>query len=181
MTALPAQLTPGTYTADLTHTTAAFTVRHAGISKVRGTLAVTSAVVTIGDEIESSAVAATLDAASVNTGNPDRDAHLRTADFWDTEKNPAWTFTSTSVAAADDDLVVTGDLSINGVTRSVTLRTEFTGTAVDPYGNTRAGFEATTEISRKDYGLTYNAILEGGGVLISDTVKISLDVSAIKG
>lgn len=181
MTALPTGLAAGTYTADPTHTSATFTVRHAGISKVRGSLAVPTAVVTVGEDIESSSVSAELDAASINTGNPDRDGHLKSADFWDVEKNPVWTFTSTSVAASGDDFAVTGDLTINGVTRSVVLATEFIGIATDPFGNSRAGFEAKTEISRKDFGLTYNAALETGGVLISDTVKIAIDISAIKG
>lgn len=180
MTALPTGLAAGTYTADPTHTSATFTVRHAGISKVRGSLAVPTAVVTVGEDIESSSVSAELDAASINTGNPDRDAHLKSADFWDVEKNPVWTFTSTSVAAHGDDFAVSGHLTINGVTQPVVLATEFVGMATDPYGNLRAGFEAKTEISRKDFGLTYNAALETGGVLISDTVKIAIDISAIK-
>ncbi|PFG34142.1 YceI family protein [Sanguibacter antarcticus] len=181
MTALPTGLTAGTYTADPTHTSATFTVRHAGISKVRGSLAVSTAVLTVGADIETSSVTATLDAASISTGNDDRDNHLKSADFWDVEKNPVWTFVSTSAAASGDDFAVTGDLTINGVTRSVVLTTEFVGIATDPYGNHRAGFEAKTEISRKDFGLTYNAALEAGGVLIGDTVKIAIDISAIKG
>jgi len=180
MTALPNGLVAGTYNADPSHSTAAFVVRHAGISKVRGTLGLNSATITIGEDVESSTVVAELDATAVSTGSPDRDAHLTSADFWDAEKNPTWTFTSTSVSSDGDDFVVTGDLTINGVTKSVELETEFDGTAVDAYGNPRAGFEAKTEISRKDFGLTWNVALEAGGVLVSDKVKISLDISAIK-
>jgi polyisoprenoid-binding protein YceI len=180
MTALPTGLVTGTYTVDPTHTSASFTVRHAGISKVRGTLAVVSGSLVVGESIEDSSVSAEIDAASVSTGNPDRDAHLTSADFWDAEKNPVWTFAATSVAADGDDFAVTGDLTINGVTRSVVLLTEFAGIATDPFGNSRAGFEASTEISRKDFDLTWNAALETGGVLVGDKVKIELDISAIK-
>jgi len=180
MTALPEGLTAGTYTIDPSHSSATFIVRHAGISKVRGAVDITSGTITVGDDVESSSVTAELDAASVNTGSPDRDAHLKTADFWDVEKNPTWTFTSTGAALEDGDFVVTGDLTINGVTRSVKLVTEATGSAVDAFGNPRTAFEATTEFSRKDFGITWNAALEAGGVLVSDKVKVELDISAIK-
>lgn len=180
MTALPTGLLEGTYTVDPTHSSAAFTVRHAGISKVRGTVAITSGTITVGDSVETSSVTAELDATTVDTGNADRDGHLKTADFWDVEKNPTWTFTTTSAAAVDGDFVITGDLTINGVTKSVALVTEYTGSATDAYGNPRAGFEASTEFSRKEFGLTWNAALEAGGVLVSDKVKVDLDLSAIK-
>jgi len=179
-TSLPAGLVPGTYAIDGSHSTASFTVRHAGIAKVRGTIGITSGTVTIGDDVESSAVTAELDAASVNTGDATRDGHLKSADFWSAEEKPVWTFTSTSVRADGDDFVITGDLTINGVTNAVELETEFAGAATDPFGNARVGFESQLEISRKDYGLTWNAALETGGVLVGDKVKISLDISAIK-
>jgi polyisoprenoid-binding protein YceI len=179
-TTLPTGLAAGTYNADPSHSTAGFVVRHAGISKVRGTLAVTSATITVGDDVESSSVVAELDAASVNTGSPDRDAHLTSADFWDAAKNPTWTFTSTSVKADGSDFIVTGDLTINGVTKSVELKTAFDGAAVDAYGNARAGFEAKTEISRKEFGLTWNVALEAGGVVVGDKIKISIDISGIR-
>ena len=178
--ALPTELTAGTWAADPSHTEAGFTVRHAGISKVRGTVAVTSATVTIGADLSASAVTATLDAASVDTRDAKRDGHLKSADFFDVENFPAWTFVSTSVAGAGAEGVVTGDLTIHGVTRQVALATEFNGTATDPYGNLRAGFSASTEISRKDFGLTWNAALEAGGVLVGDKVTINLELSAIK-
>lgn len=176
---LPAGLNAGTYNADTTHTTAAFTVRHAGISKVRGTVPVTSAVITIADSLENSSVTAELDARGVNTGNADRDGHLQSADFFNVEANPTWTFTSTSVAGTPEEFTVTGDLTINGVTKSVELNVEYTGTAVDPFGNTRAAFEGAIEFSRKEFGLTWNAALEAGGVLVSDKVKVELEISAI--
>lgn len=179
MTTLPAGLTTGTHTIDPSHSQSAFSVRHAGISKVRGTIAVTGGTIVVGDDLESSTVTAELDATSVSTGDDKRDGHLRSADFWDAENNPTWTFTSTAVRADGDDYVVEGDLTINGTTRPVELATEFSGTATDPFGNPRVGFEATTKISRKDFGLTWNASLEAGGVLVGDKISITLDVSAI--
>ena len=180
MTALPTGLTTGTWNVDPSHTRAEFTVRHAGISKVRGSVPVTGGSLTVGDELESSSVVVTLDPSGVTTGDDTRDGHLRSADFFDIETFGEWTFSSTSVTASGDGYVVAGDLTIHGVTRPVELTTEFNGQAVDPFGNTRAGFEATVVISRKDFGLTWNAALEAGGVLVGDKVTINLDVSAIK-
>ncbi|ROS76683.1 YceI family protein [Cellulomonas sp. PhB143] len=179
-TTLPGDLTAGTYTIDPTHSLATFSVRHAGISKVRGTLAITSGTIAVGETVETSTVTAELDAASVNTGDTNRDEHLRGADFWDAANKPTWTFTSTAVTADGADFAIAGDLTVNGVTRPVTLATEFTGTATDPFGNPRAGFEASTTISRKDFDLTWNAALEAGGVLVGDKITIALDLSAIK-
>lgn len=180
MTTLPTGLTSGTYTLDPTHSQANFTVRHAGISKVRGSLAVSGGTITVGDEIEASTVQAELDAASVSTGDANRDAHLKSADFWDAESRPTWTFRSTGVAAESGEIAVVGDLTINGVTKPVQLETEFQGSATDPFGNHRVGFEASTQISRKEFGLTWNAALETGGVLVGDKITIALDLSAIK-
>ena len=178
----PAGLTTGTWAIDASHTEAAFTVRHAGISKVRGTVAVTD-----GHRHgrrgpgEHVAVSVTLDPSTVSTGDANRDGHLKSADFFDVEKFGQWTFVSTEVRERRHDYVIAGDLTIHGVTQPVELETEFNGTAVDPFGNTRAGFEASVTISRKDFGLTWNAALEAGGVLVSDKVVIALDVSIIKG
>jgi polyisoprenoid-binding protein YceI len=180
MTALPAGLTTGTYAIDPSHSTASFTVRHAGIAKVRGSIAITAGTITVGDDLESSSVTAQLDAASVNTGDANRDGHLKSADFWHAEERPTWSFTSTAIKSDGDDHIVIGDLTINGVTQQVELPTEFAGTATDPFGNDRAGFEAELEIKRADFGLTWNAALETGGFLVGDKVKIALDVSAIK-
>jgi polyisoprenoid-binding protein YceI len=180
-TALPAGLTAGTWAIDASHTDAAFTVRHAGISKVRGTVAVTAGTVTVGESLEDLAITATLDPSTVTTGDANRDGHLKSGDFFDVEKFGEWTFASTAVRAeSDDEYVVVGDLTIHGVTRQVELAAEFTGTATDPFGNLRAGFSASVTISRKDFGLTWNAALETGGVLVSDKVVITLDGSAIK-
>ena len=180
-TALPTGLTTGTWAVDASHTEAAFTVRHAGISKVRGTVGVAEGTVVVGDDLESTSVSVTLDPSTVSTGDANRDGHLKSGDFFDVEKFGQWTFVSTEVREAGSSYVIAGDLTIHGVTQPVELETEFNGTAVDPFGNTRAGFESTVTISRKDFGLTWNAALEAGGVLVSDKVVIALDVSTIKG
>ncbi|MEG3616003.1 YceI family protein [Isoptericola haloaureus] len=179
-TPLPSDLSTGTYAVDAGHSTASFSVRHAGISKVRGTIGIAAGTITVGEDLESSAVAVELDAAAINTGDENRDQHLKSADFWHAEERPTWTFTSTAVTADDDGYVVTGDLTINGVTQSIDLPVAFEGAAVDPFGNKRAGFESELVINRKDFGLTWNAALETGGVLVGEKVKIALDVSAIE-
>lgn len=178
-TPLPTGLTAGTYAVDTSHSTASFTARHAGISKVRGTIGISSGTITVGEDLESSSVVVELDAAAVNTGDDNRDGHLKSADFWHAEERPTWTFASTAVRSEADGYVVAGDLTINGVTQAVELPVDFEGTAKDPFGNDRAGFESELEISRKEYGLTWNAALETGGFLVGDKVKIALDVSAI--
>jgi polyisoprenoid-binding protein YceI len=180
-TAVPTGLTTGTWAIDASHTEAAFAVRHAGISKVRGTVAVAEGTVVVGDDLASTSVSVTLDPSTVTTGDANRDGHLKSGDFFDVEKFGQWTFVSTEVREAGKNYVIAGDLSIHGVTQRVELETEFNGTAVDPFGNTRAGFEASVTISRKDFGLTWNAALETGGVLVSDKVVISLDVAIVKG
>ncbi|HEY5518042.1 MAG TPA: YceI family protein [Cellulomonas sp.] len=179
-TALPTELVAGTWTIDASHSEAGFSVRHAGISKVRGTVAITEGTIVVGEDLTVTSVAATLDPSTISTGDAGRDGHLKSADFFDVEQFAAWTFASTSVRADGSDYVIVGDLTIHGVTKSVELETEFNGTAVDPYNNLRAGFSASTTISRKEFGLTWNAALEAGGVLVSDKVVISIDIAAIK-
>jgi polyisoprenoid-binding protein YceI len=174
-------LTAGTWNLDPSHTEASFTVRHAGISKVRGTVPVASGTIVVGDDLSASSVTASLDATKVSTGDANRDGHLLSGDFFDVENAPTWTFTSTAVRGTGASFVAVGDLTIHGVTQSVELEVTYNGSAVDPFGNTRVGFEASTTISRKEFGLTWNAALEAGGVLVADKVKIELDVSAIKG
>jgi polyisoprenoid-binding protein YceI len=178
-TALPTGLVAGTYAVDSSHSTASFTVRHAGIAKVRGTIGIAAGTITVGEDLESSSVRVELDATSVSTGDANRDQHLVSADFWHAEERPTWTFESKTVTAAPDGYVVVGDLTINGVTQPVELPVDFEGTAKDPFGNQRAGFESEIEINRKDFGLTWNAALETGGFLVGEKVKIALDVSAI--
>jgi polyisoprenoid-binding protein YceI len=179
-TALPTELVAGTWTIDASHSEAGFSVRHAGISKVRGTVAITEGTIVVGEDLTVTSVTATLDPSTISTGDAGRDGHLKSGDFFDVEQFATWTFASTSVRPVGSDYVIVGDLTIHGVTKSVELETEFNGTAVDPYNNLRAGFSASTTISRKEFGLTWNAALEAGGVLVSDKVVISIDIAAIK-
>ncbi|WP_199425006.1 YceI family protein [Actinotalea solisilvae] len=180
VTTLPAGVTTGTWTVEPSHSAAEFTVRHAGISKVRGTVAITDGTIVIGEDLASSSVTATLDPATVSTRDANRDGHLQSADFFDVENHPTWTFVSSAIQARGDAYVVVGDLTIHGVTKQVELETEFNGAATDPFGASRLGFSATTQISRKEFGLTWNAALETGGVLVSDNVKISLEIEAVQ-
>lgn len=179
VTTLPTGVTTGTWVIETSHSSAAFTVRHAGISKARGTVAITEGTIAIGDDLASSSVTATLDPATIDTKDANRDGHLRSADFFEVEAFPTWTFASTEIRADGDDYVIVGDLTIHGVTRQVELAVEFNGAATDPFGAQRLGFSAETEISRKDFGLTWNAALETGGVLVSDKVKIALEIEAV--
>lgn len=172
MTALPEGLTQGTWTLDASHTTVAFTVRHAGISKTRGQFTDVSGRMIIGEKLEDSRINAEIQIASLTTGNEDRDNHLKSADFFDAEQFTAMAFTST----AFDGTTLKGDLSIKDVTKEVELDVDYEGAATDPFGSYRAGFSATTKISRKEFGLTWNAALEAGGVLVGDTVTITIDV-----
>ena len=171
----------GTWVIDTTHTRLGFVARHAMVTKVRGQFEEFAGTLVIDAANPSASTASVaVQLASVNTGTPDRDAHLRSADFFDVENNKEMTFASTGVKQDGDEFVMLGDLTIKGVTRPVELELEPTGVATHPFGNVRAGFEGGTEISRKDFGLTWNVALEAGGVLVSDKIKIQLDVSAIK-
>lgn len=168
---------------DPTHTTAEFKVRHMMITNVKGQFRPVTGVVTLDEsDITKSHVEASIDAASIDTREADRDTHLKSADFFDVEKFPTLTFSSTRVASTGNgELEVEGDLMIHGVTRKVTFGVEGpTPPGKDPWGNTRIGFSATTKINRKDFGLTWNAALETGGILVGDEVTITLDVEAIK-
>ncbi|MFW0120331.1 YceI family protein [Rothia sp. P5764] len=174
-----AELTTGTWNYDATHSEVGFTVRHAGITKVRGSFSQVEAELTIAENIAESTVEATVGMDSVSTGNADRDGHLRGADFFDAENHPEMIFTSTSFELDGQDLTIAGNLTIKGETRPVTFTGEFTGAVVDAFGATRAGASVTTTISRKDFGITWNAAVEAGGVLVSDKVVINLDVAFI--
>ena len=177
---LPAGLTPGIWTLDMSHSDIGFTVRHAGISKVRGRFSDASATAHVRDSLKDSSLHATVKTASFDSGEPNRDAHVRGADFFDVESFPEMTFRATGVEGDGEDYTLTGDLTIRGITKPVELEVEFTGVAVDPFGATRAGFSAETEISRKEFGLTWNAALETGGFLVSDKVKINLEAALVK-
>ena len=179
-TTLPTSLPTGTFAIETSHSQASSSVRHAGISKARGTVAITEGTIVVPEDLSTATVTATLDPATIDTRDANRDGHLRSADFFDVENHSAWTFTSTSVEASGEELLVHGDLTIRGTTRPVTLRTEFNGAATDPFGTARIGFSASTEISRKDFGLVWNAALESGGVLVGDEIRLTLDVEAAK-
>ncbi|GAA1165981.1 YceI family protein [Ornithinimicrobium humiphilum] len=171
----------GTYTIDPAHSRLGFSARHAMVTKVRGAFNEVSGTATTGPDLEGASVEVTIQAASIDTRQADRDGHLRSADFFDVETYPTLTFRSTEVTAADDTtLRVTGDLTVKDVTRPVSFDLEFLGSAQDPFGNVRVGFEGSTEISRKDFGLTWNAALETGGFLVSDKVVLEFEISAIK-
>jgi polyisoprenoid-binding protein YceI len=177
---LPSGLTPGVWTLDMSHSEIGFTVRHAGISKVRGRFTEASAEAHIGDSLAGSSLHATVKTSSFDSGDANRDAHVRGADFFDVENHPEMSFRATSVEGDGEDYTLTGDLTIRGITKAVELEVEFTGVAVDPFGATRAGFSAEAEISRKEFGLTWNAALETGGFLVSDKVKINVEAALVK-
>ena len=172
----------GTWTLDDTHTRLGFVTRHAMITKVRGSFNDFTGTVTVPAEgIQSAKAEVTINASSIDTRNADRDGHLKSNDFFDMETYPELTFVSTSIAANGDGGVdVTGDLTIKGNTKSITIPFDYEGTATDPFGNLRAGFEGTTTLNRSDFGLTWNATLETGGVLVSEKITLEIEVSAIK-
>jgi len=172
-----------TYQIDSAHTHAQFKVRHLMISNVKGDFdKVTGTVILDDNNPSASSINVTVDVASISTREPQRDAHLKSADFFDVEKFPTLTFKSTRISrVADGELSMAGDLTIHGVTRPVVFAVEGpTAPGKDPWGNTRMGASATTKINRKDFGLTWNAALETGGILVGEEVTITLDVQFIK-
>lgn len=173
-------LNPGTWTVDPVHSTVGFSARHLMISKVRGRFASFSGTVTIPDDPLASTVEASVDLASLDTGDAQRDEHLRSADFFDVEQFPTMTFTTTGLKEDGDHFVLFGYLTIRGVTRAVELLLTFDGVTQDPWGGTRAGFTAEVDVNRKDWGLEWNVALETGGVLVGEMVKIVLEIEAIK-
>ena len=171
----------GSYDIDVSHSNVEFVVRHLMISKVRGRFAGYSGVITVADVPEESSVQVSIDAASIDTNDEQRDGHLRSADFFDAEQYPTLRFASTGVQAVKGDRwKVTGDLTIKDVTRPVVLDVEFDGAQTDPWGGARLGFTASTEIDREDWGLTWNQALEAGGVLVGKKIKIELGVEATR-
>jgi polyisoprenoid-binding protein YceI len=168
------QVPTGTWTIDPSHSEVGFTVRHL-MSKVRGQFEKFEGSVVTTDEVTGFRASASIDLNSVNTRDENRDGHLRSADFFDVEKNGPMTFTTTSF----DGSTATGDLTIKGVTHPVELDVEFLGVDVDAFGNTRIGYEATTEISRKQWGVDFNVPLDGGKVLVGDKVTVVLSIQAI--
>lgn len=181
MTALPPNLTPGTWTLDPAHTLVGFSVRHAGISKVRGRFAGVEGALTVGETVEESALTVAIQTATVDTRNDGRDDHLRSGDFFQSEEFPVMTFKSLSASGSGENWVMVGELTIKDVTREIELEVEYNGVATDPFGAHRAGFSAETTISRKDWGLTWNAAMETGGVLVSDKIKLELEAEFVQG
>ncbi|MBX9395561.1 YceI family protein [Streptomyces sp. TRM72054] len=172
----------GDYTLDPAHTSIGFVARHAMVTNVKGKfLDFAGSLHLDGSDPSKSTASIDVKMDSISTGNDDRDAHLKSADFFTTEQFPTMTFRSTKAEAlGGDDYRITGDLSILGVTKPITIDLEFNGAAKDPFGNDRVGFEGKAEIRRSEWGLTWNAALETGGFLISDKIKLVFDVSAIK-
>lgn len=168
----------GTWTVDPSHSEVSFSVRHLLISKVKGHFKTFDATFVTGENPLDTKVTATADVASIDTKDENRDGHLRTNDFFDAPTHPQLTFVSTGVREVGDDWKVDGDLTIKGVTKPVTFDFEFGGFGQDAYGNYKAGFEATTKINRNDFGVSWNAPLETGGVLVGDEVTITLDIQA---
>lgn len=181
-TATLAPTVSGTYTLDPSHSRLGFVARHAMVTKVRGSFDDFAGSITLDTENPAASTAeVTMQVASVDTRNAQRDEHLRTNDFFDVPNYPTITFTSTGVSQTGSTTFdVVGDLTIKGVTKSVTVAFEFTGTATDPYGNDRVGFEGQTTINRTDFGVNFNAKLDTGGVLVGEKITIELEISAIK-
>lgn len=180
--AVPAAGATETYVVDKSHSEASFQVRHLGISNVRGRFDDFSGAIEIDRaRPEASSVEFTIQAASVDTSAPDRDKDLRSANFFDVEKYPAITFKSSRIVPRGGDLYdVTGTLTLHGVSREVTLPVSHLGFVKDPWGNEKAGFELTTTLNRKDYGLVWNKVLESGGLLVGEEVKIAVNLEAIR-
>jgi polyisoprenoid-binding protein YceI len=180
-TTLPDTLT-GDYTIDASHSRIGFVARHAMVTKVRGSFNDFAGSIHFDAANPAASTAeVSIDVASIDTRNGQRDGHLRTNDFFDAPAFPKITFKSTSVEQIDDgNFAVTGDLSIKDVTKSITVAFEFAGLATDPYGNVRAGFEGKVSLNRSDYGVSFNAALDTGGVLVSEKINLEIDVSAIK-
>jgi polyisoprenoid-binding protein YceI len=168
----------GTWVIDPVHSELRITARHLMVAKVRGTFEDLDATIEVAEDPRQSTVEIEAKASSVTTGTPDRDNHLRSADFLDAEQYPLVTFKSSALQPSGDDWKLTGDLTIRGVTRPVTFDLVFEGATTDPYGNTKAGFSAVGEIERRDWGLVWNVPLENGGVLVSEKFKIEFDIEA---
>lgn len=176
-TALP--IAAGTWGLDPAHSAVEFTVRHLGLSKVRGRFADVEASLVVGETIDTTAVTAEVGLGSIDTNNEQRDGHLRSTDFFNLEANPTMTFVSTAISGTGDDWQLAGDLSINGVTRPVDFDVELNGTSGDPWGGFRVGFSAEATISRSDFGVDFEIPLGADGVVIGDKVKVSLELQFV--
>jgi polyisoprenoid-binding protein YceI len=169
----------GTWVIDPVHSDVGFTVRHMMVSKVRGRFARFEGQIVTGPTPLESSVTASIDLASIDTNNAQRDGHIRSADFFDVDNYPTMTYQSTGVRQDGDDLVLDGNLTLKGVTKAVPLRLEANGFGPDAYGGTRAGFSAYAEINRRDFGVDFQAAIETGGVVVADKVAIHLEIEAV--
>jgi polyisoprenoid-binding protein YceI len=173
------QLPTGTWNIDPTHSRIEFSVRHLMISKVKGTFKTFSGAVTVPEDPFQASVQVTIDPSSIDTGDVNRDKHLQSGDFFETEKYPVAEYVSSAVRPAGDGFVVVGDLSLHGVTRPVELDLEFNGVVTDPWGNQRAGFTATTEINRSQFGIDISMPMETGGAVVGEKIKLSIEVELV--
>jgi polyisoprenoid-binding protein YceI len=171
----------GTWAIDPVHSEVSFTVRHMMVSKVRGRFDTFEGTIVTAEDPLNSVVTASVDLSSINTGQEQRDAHIRSADFFEVEKHTHMTFVSTGIRPDGGDFLLDGDLTLKGVTKPVTFKLEFSGIGPDAYGGTRAGFSATTEINRTDYGVNFNGPIPGvpGGVAVSEKVTINLEIEGV--
>ena len=171
----------GTWSVDPAHSKIGFAVKHMGIATVRGEFTEFAGTLEIGEDLSSAKISGTVTAASVDTNEPQRDEHLRSADFFDVARYPELRFESTAVEALDDEeFRITGRLTIHGITNEVVLHADVQGTDVDPWGNQRVGLEVTGQLSRGDYDMKFNQALGSGNMLVADKVKLTLDISAVK-
>jgi polyisoprenoid-binding protein YceI len=169
----------GTWSIDPVHTEVGFAVRHMMVSKVRGRFRTFSGQIVTGENPLDSSVTAEIDLSSIDTGNEQRDAHIRSADFFEVETYPTMTYQSTGVRQHRDGFIVDGKLTLKGVTKDVPLTLELNGFGPDPFGGTRAGFSATAEINRRDFGVNFTAVMETGGAVVSDKITIHLEIEAV--
>jgi len=169
----------GTWAIDPVHSDVGFVVRHMVVAKVRGRFTKFEGQIVTGENAADSSVTATIELNSIDTGNTQRDDHIRSADFFEVETYPTMTYRSTGVRQDGDDLVLDGQLTLKGVTRDVPLRLELNGFGPDAYGGTRAGFTATADINRRDFGVNFNAALETGGAVVADKIAIHLEIEAV--
>jgi polyisoprenoid-binding protein YceI len=169
----------GTWNIDPVHSEVGFLVRHRMVSKVRGKFTKFEGEIVTAENPLDSRVTATVDLSSIDTGNPDRDNHLRSADFFEVEKDPTMTYRSTGIRAEGEDFLIDGELTLKGVTKPLSLRVELGGFGPDPYGGTRTGFSAIGEIKRSDFGVDFNAVLETGGVVVGDKISLILEIEAV--
>jgi polyisoprenoid-binding protein YceI len=169
-----------TWTIDPIHSEVGFSVRHMMVSKVRGRFTKFSGQLVTAEEPQKSSVTAEIDLGSIDTGQEQRDNHIRSADFFEVETYPTMTYKSTGIRVEDGEYILDGELTLKGVTRSVPLHLELNGFGPDPYGGTRAGFTATGELNRRDFNISFNAPLQNGGVVVADKIQLQLEIEAVK-